>query len=140
MIVTHAGPRCDSLPGIAAKPNAADDVAMTDTAAVIDQFNAAFLERAPDKLVDLIADDCVMEGAGPAPDGNVWTGYFECLAGWQGLASDPAIQFAVEHVDVDGDRAVIRWRITGTENYRGVNLMRVRGGKIVEALGYGKRP
>jgi hypothetical protein len=55
-------------------------------------------------------------------------------------ASDPAIQFAVEHVDVDGDRAVIRWRITGTENYRGVNLMRVRDGKIIEALGYGKRP
>ena len=35
---------------------------------------------------------------------------------------------------------MIRWRISGTENYRGVNLMRVRGGKIVEALGYGKRP
>ena len=66
---------------------------MTDTTTIIDQFNAAFLERAPEKLVDLIADDCVMEGTGPAPDGNVWTGYDECLAGWQGLASDPTIQF-----------------------------------------------
>ena len=113
---------------------------MTDTAAVIDQYNAAFLERAPEKLVDLIADDCVMEGTGPAPDGNVWTGYDECLAGWQGLASDPAIQFMVEHVDIDGAWAVIRWRITGTENYRGVNLMRLPDGKIIEALGYGKRP
>jgi hypothetical protein len=113
---------------------------MTDTAAVIDQFNAAFLERAPDKLVALIADDSVMEGTGPAPDGNRWTGHDECLAGWQGLASDPAIQFIVEHVDIDGDRAVIRWRVIGAENYRGVNLMRVRDGKIVEALGYGKRP
>jgi ketosteroid isomerase-like protein len=112
---------------------------MTDTTTVIDQYNAAFLERAPDKLVDLIADDCVMEGTGPAPDGNRWTGYDECLAGWQGLASDPTIQFTVEHVDIDGDRAVIRWRITGAENYRGVNLMRVRDGKIIEALGYGKR-
>ena len=113
---------------------------MTDTGTVIDQYNAAFLERAPEKLVDLIADDCVMEGTGPAPDGNVWTGYDECLAGWQGLASDPTIRFEVEHVDVDDDRAVIRWRITGAENYRGVNLMRVRDGKIIEALGYGKRP
>ncbi|HZA85557.1 MAG TPA: nuclear transport factor 2 family protein [Acidimicrobiales bacterium] len=113
---------------------------MTDTATVIDQFNAAFLERAPEKLVDLIADDCVMEGTGPAPDGNVWTGYDECLAGWQGLASDPTIRFEVEHVDVDGDRAVIRWRVTGAQDYRGVNLMRVLDGKIVEALGYGKRP
>jgi hypothetical protein len=36
--------------------------------------------------------------------------------------------------------SVIRWRVTGAQNYRGVNLMRVRDGKIVEALGYGKRP
>jgi len=112
---------------------------MSDTTTIMDQFNAAFLERAPEKLVDLLAPDCVMEGVGPAPDGNVWTGYDECLAGWQGLASDPTITFAVEQVDVEGDRAVIRWRISGAENYRGVNLMRVREGKIVEALGYGKR-
>ena len=113
---------------------------MTDTAAVIDQYNAAFLERAPEKLVDLIAPDCVMEGTGPAPDGHVWTGYDECLAGWQSLASDPAVRFEVEHVDVDADRAVIRWRLNAAESFRGVNLMRVRDGKIVEALGYGKRP
>jgi ketosteroid isomerase-like protein len=139
-IVAQFGRRCDSFQGVAGGHSPVDDRPMTNTAAVIDQYNAAFLERAPEKLVDLIADDCVMEGTGPAPDGNRWTGYDECLAGWQGLASDPAIQFSVEHVDVDGDRAVIRWRITGTENYRGVNLMRVRDGKIVEALGYGKRP
>ena len=39
---------------------------MTDTATVIRQFNDAFLQRAPDKLVDIIADDCVMAGVGPA--------------------------------------------------------------------------
>jgi ketosteroid isomerase-like protein len=140
MIIAHTRLRCYSLQGVAAEPSAAYDAAMNDTAAVIDQYNAAFLERAPEKLVDLIADDCVMEGTGPAPDGNRWTGYDECLAGWQGLATDPSIRFEVEHVDVDGDRAVIRWRVTGAQNYRGVNLMRVRDGKIVEALGYGKRP
>ena len=113
---------------------------MTDTATVIDQFHSAFLERAPDKLVDLIAEDCVMEGTGPAPDGNRWTGYDECLAGWQGVASDPAMQVTVEHVDGDGDRAGIRWRLTGIENYGRVHLRRVRDGKLVEALGYGKRP
>ena len=140
MILARPAPRRHSLPGVVAKPATPHDSAMTDTATVIDQYNAAFLERAPDNLADIIALDCVMEGTGPAPDGNVWTGYDECLAGWQGLASDPAIQFTVEHVDIAGDRAVIRWRITGTENYRGVNLMRVRDGKIIEALGYGKRP
>jgi ketosteroid isomerase-like protein len=89
---------------------------MTNTENVIGQFNAAFRERAPDKLVDIIADDCVMEGTGPAPDGNIWRGYDECLAGWQGLVTDPSIRFEVEHVDVDGDRSVIRWRIIGAEN------------------------
>ena len=113
---------------------------MTNTETIIDQFNAAFRDRAPDKLVDIIADDCVMEGTGPAPDGIVWKGYDQCLAGWQGLATDETLRFETELVDVFGEQAVIRWRVTGTENYRGVNLMRVRDGKIVEALGYGKRP
>jgi len=44
----------------------------------------------------------------------------------QRSARDPIIQFAVEHVDGDGDRAVVRWRVTGAQNYRGVNLMRAR--------------
>ena len=81
----------------------------------------------------------------PAPPGDPirhthWTGYDECLAGWQGLAADPSIRLEVEHVDVDGDRAVIRWRVTGAQNDRGVDLVRVRDGKIVEALGDGERP
>jgi hypothetical protein len=113
---------------------------MNDTATVIDQFNAAFREKAPEKLVDIIADDCVMEGTGPAPSGIVWRGYEECLAGWQGLVNDDTLHFETEHVDVDGERAVVRWRVTGAEDYRGVNLMRLHNGKIVEALGYGKRP
>jgi hypothetical protein len=53
-----------------------------------------------------------MEGTGPARAGNVLMEFGKCLAGWQGLASDPTIQFEVEHVDVDGDRALIRWRVT----------------------------
>lgn len=38
----------------AAKPCAAYNAARTDTTTVIDQYNAVFLERAPDKLVDII--------------------------------------------------------------------------------------
>lgn len=113
---------------------------MNDTATVIDQFHTAFLEKAPHKLNDIIAADCVMEGVGPAPDGNLWTGYDECLAGWQELASDQTSRFDHESVDVYGDRAIIRWRLTGDQEFRGVTLMRVRDGQIVEALGYGKRP
>ena len=74
----------------------------------------------------------------PRPTATVGNGYDECLVGWQGLVRDPGIRFEVEHVDVDGDRAVVRWRLhTSDAPFRGVNLMRVRDGKIVEALGYG---
>jgi hypothetical protein len=31
---------------------------MMDTTTVIGQFNAAFRERAPEELVDIIAEDC----------------------------------------------------------------------------------
>jgi ketosteroid isomerase-like protein len=47
-----------------------------------------------------------------------------------------------EDVFVSGDRATIRWRYRFGEgeesSVRGVNLMHVRDGKIVEALGYVK--
>jgi hypothetical protein len=41
-----------------------------------------------------------------------------------------------------GDRAIIRWRFNFGDggSVRGANLMRVRDGQIVEALGYLKSP
>src|SRR5262249_51325353 len=57
---------CHSLRGIAARHDWPHDSGMTDTATLIQQFNEAFLLRAPERLVDIIADNCVMEGVGPA--------------------------------------------------------------------------
>jgi hypothetical protein len=36
------------------------------TADVVRRFNDAFVQRDPDVLVDLVADDCVMESTQPA--------------------------------------------------------------------------
>jgi ketosteroid isomerase-like protein len=113
-----------------------------DTAEVIRRFNAVFLEHEPAGLNDLIADDCVLESSRPAPDGVRYEGYRECLDFWRGLASDPTSSFDLEDVIVTGDRATIRWRFRpgGPDNepIRGVNLIHVRDGKVVEALGYVK--
>jgi ketosteroid isomerase-like protein len=113
-----------------------------DTTEVIKLFNDAFLNRDAAKLVDLVADDCIMESTQPAPNGTRYEGYDACLRFWQELIADPEGSFEPEDVIVAGDRATIRWRYRfgdGEENtVRGVNLMHVRDGKIVEALGYVK--
>lgn len=115
-----------------------------DTAEIMRRFNDAFLRFQPELLDDLVADDCVMESIQPAPDGTRVEGREACLAFWYALAGDPHHVFAVEDVILAGDRAVIRWRYhygEGQENaVRGVNLMQVRDGQIVEALGYAKVP
>ncbi|QXJ21359.1 nuclear transport factor 2 family protein [Actinomadura graeca] len=112
------------------------------TADVIDRFNRAFVEHDPAVLNDLIGEDCVMEAIQPAPDGARYEGREDCLTFWRALAEDHTSQFAPEEVVVLGDRATIRWRYTygdgPADSVRGVNLMRVRDGLIVEALGYSK--
>jgi ketosteroid isomerase-like protein len=114
----------------------------TDTSAVIDQFNEAFLRHDATLLVDLIADDCVMESVEPAPDGTHYEGGDVCLSFWRALATDPVGSFEPKEVVVLGDRAIIRWRFRfgsgDSDSVRGVNLMQVRDGKVVEALGYTK--
>lgn len=112
------------------------------TAKVIDRFNHAFVDRDPAALTDLIADDCVMEASQPAPDGERYEGRAACLAYWQALAADRTARFEPEDVTVAGEHAIIRWRYRfgdgPADSVRGVNLMRVRDGLIVEALGYSK--
>lgn len=113
-----------------------------NTAEVIHRFNRAFLEHDASLLVDLVADDCVMESVEPAPDGTRYEGREACLQFWQNLAKDTHSAFAPEEVVVLGDRAIIRWRYYfGTarkQSVRGVNVMQVRDGKVIEALGYVK--
>lgn len=112
------------------------------TSEVIHRFNQAFQERNPAILEDLIAPDCVMESIQPAPDGTRYEGYDANLAFWQALAADRVSHFEVEDTVVMGDRANIRWRFHFGDggSVRGVSLMRVRDGRIVEALGYAKTP
>jgi ketosteroid isomerase-like protein len=117
---------------------------MSDTDEIIRRFNDAFVHHSPGQLDGLIGEDCVMEAIQPAPDGARYEGRTACLAFWQALAGDRATQFEAEEITVAGDRATIRWRYRygarAADYVRGVNLMRVRDGKIVEALGYSKTP
>ena len=125
---------------------------MRDTADVIHRFNEAFRKHDAAILTDLVAEECVMESIQPAPDGTRYEGRDACLAFWQELAADSTTAFEPEDVVVAGERAIIRWRArfgddpnavfggVDVNSVRGVNLMWVRGGRIVEALGYAKTP
>lgn len=111
------------------------------TTALMHRFNNAFQERNPDALEDLISEDCIMESI-EGPDGVRYEGFDACMKFWRELANNTEMHFDMEEIFVAGDRATIRWRLIwgeGSSNsVRGVNLMRVRNNKIVEALGYSK--
>ena len=116
--------------------------ASLDTTAVIHRFNDAFQRHDPSGLAALIAEDCVLENTQPGPNGSRHIGRAACFAVWQRIATTPGTYFVLEEVIVKDDRAIILWRFCWGEDesqsVRGVNLMRVRTGLIVEALGYVK--
>ncbi|WP_240801497.1 nuclear transport factor 2 family protein [Streptomyces sp. A1136] len=112
------------------------------TAEVVHHFNRAFLDRDTSSLAELIADDCVMEARDPAPDGARYEGRAECLRFCRSLAEERAGRFEPEGVVVTGERATVRWRYRfgdgPADSVRGVSLVLVRDGRIVESLSYGK--
>jgi hypothetical protein len=112
------------------------------TAEIMERFNTAFLTHDPTLLEDLVAEDCVIENTVPAPDGARYEGRAACLGLWQQIATMPGAWFESEGVEVFGDRAILRWRFhwgeAAADSVRGVNLMGVRDGLIVEAQGYVK--
>lgn len=118
------------------------DSTAQETKEVIRKFHEAFDRHDPQAMEDLVADDCIIENTGPAPNGARLIGKAACLANWQALASSTGTGFVREEVFVVGERVVIRWRYCwgedDTSSIRGLNLMRVRGGRVVEAMGYVK--
>ena len=119
-----------------------NDPESVQAAEILARFNQVFLSHDPAALQDLVADDCVIENTQPAPDGSRHEGKAACIQLWTGIATNSDISFETESIIARGDRGEIRWRLRwGPEHansVRGVNLMRVRNGLIVEALGYVK--
>jgi ketosteroid isomerase-like protein len=117
------------------------DRATSETERTMHRFHEAFDRRDAAALVDLVAEDCVIENTNPAPNGSRHVGKAACLMVWQSLIR-PGAWFTREEVSASGDRAIVKWRCHWghgeSQSIRGVNLMRVRGGQVVEAMGYVK--
>jgi hypothetical protein len=112
------------------------------TAGIIRRFNDVFQRHDPSPLQDLVAADCVIENTTPAPNGARFEGRDACIGLWTRIATSQGMRFEIEDVAIAGDRATIRWRLIWGEreqdSVRGVNLMRVKDGQIIEARGYVK--
>ncbi|WP_192246213.1 nuclear transport factor 2 family protein [Mesorhizobium silamurunense] len=110
------------------------------TAEIMRRYNDVFQRHDPSALDELVADDCVIENTTPAPDGARRAGKDACVELWSAIATGPGTRFDIEETFVAGDRATIRWRfwMADGNSLRGVNLMRVANGRIVEAMGYVK--
>jgi hypothetical protein len=117
------------------------------TERLLKRFNEVFETHDPSALAEIVGDDCVIENTRPAPDGDRYVGKEACIALWTEIATNQGItnqgiHFENEEIFARGDRGELRWRLVwgpAPENsVRGVNLMRVSGGKIVEARGYVK--
>lgn len=108
------------------------------------RFNSAFNRHDADAVMDAMTEDCVFENTNPQPDGARYSGATAVRAYWEKFfASNPDAVFEVEEIFATGDRCVVRWIYRKTKagqpwHLRGVDIFKVRNGKVAEKLSYVK--
>jgi len=116
-----------------------------DTRSVVEAFLAAFNRRDVDGIMALMSDDCVFESSSPGPAGNRLVGQQAVRKAWEQLfAARQGVTFDGEETFVAGDRAIARWVMRWTDggkeqHIRGLDILRIRNGKVVDKLAYTKR-
>lgn len=120
---------------------------MSDEQATLDvvvRFNDAFNRHDVPAIMALMTDDCVFDSTRPPPDGERLVGQAAVGAYWQALFDrSPAARFEAEEMFACGDRCVVRWtyhwvREGKPGHVRGVDVFRVRDGRVAEKLSYVK--
>jgi hypothetical protein len=106
---------------------------------VVQAFGVAWADHDLDTALSLVTDDCIFDATGPAPDGTRHIGHEEIRQAWKAIFDDPSSCFEVEETFSAGDKVVQRWRYSWPGGHvRGVDLFKVRDGKIAEKLAYVK--
>jgi ketosteroid isomerase-like protein len=114
-----------------------------EVAAALIAFSAAADSQDLDAVMATMTEDCVWENNEPAPDGERAEGQAAVRAIWERLfRTYPTGGFTLEEfIPVAVDRAVVRWNAVYADgNIRGIDVFRVREGKIAEKLTYVKGP
>ncbi len=116
------------------------------TLEAVERFNQAFSRHDVDAVMAAMTEDCVFENTFPPPDGERYEGQAAVRAFWEAFfRSSPNAVFEVEEMFAAGDRCVVRWLYRWAPDaeskpghVRGVDLFRVRDGKVAEKLSYVK--
>ncbi|HLZ63024.1 MAG TPA: nuclear transport factor 2 family protein [Ktedonosporobacter sp.] len=115
------------------------------TIEVIEEFGDALNRHDLQALMALMTDDCIFENTYPPPDGERFEGQEAVRGFWEEFfRASPQSDFQSEEVIANGDRCTVRWRYRWTNSdgshghVRGVDVFRVRNGRVVEKLAYVK--
>ncbi len=114
------------------------------TLGIVLAFNRAFGAHRVDELRRLLTEDTVFENTYPPPEGKRYEGIEDVSRFWEDFfRTTPSAAFTAEDVFACGDRAVVLWRYDWHEqgaagHVRGVDVFRVRDGKVAEKLSYVK--
>ena len=122
------------------------DPLTTSTLEAVQRFNQAFNRHDIDAVMAAMTEDCIFENTFPPPDGERYEGQAAVRVFWEAFfRSSPNAVFEVEELFATGDRCVVRWLYRwapdaeGTPGHvRGIDLFRVRDGKVAEKLSYVK--
>lgn len=130
--------------GIAMAPTSPNDAETAATLEAVRRFHDAFNAHDINAIMAMMTGDCVFENTNPPPDGARYKGQAAVRAYWERFfRNSPDARFDAEEVFAAGDRCVVRWIYRKTKDgkpwhLRGVDVFRVRDGKIAEKLSYVK--
>ena len=114
------------------------------TIEAVRRFNEAFNRHDVDATMNAMTADCVFENTSPTPDGARYQGQEAVRAFWEKFfRSSPDALFETEEMFAAGDRCAVLWvyrkmRDGQPWHLRGVDVFRVRDGKVAEKLAYVK--
>ena len=115
------------------------------TIAAIARFSEAFDRHDVDGVMANMTDDCIFENTSPAPDGERHVGQAAVRQFWeQFFTASPDAKFETEDSFAAEDRCTVRWCYRWIDadgqpgHVRGVDLFRVKDGKVAEKLSYVK--
>ena len=125
-------------------PDAQQDPRTAETVAIIHKVDEAISRRDVDAMMAVLTDDVIWDTTTP-PDGERHEGHAAVRkAGEAFFASSQQATFETEELVALGDRAIQRWVYRWVDrdgkqgHVRGVDIFRVRDGKVAEILSYVK--